>query len=148
MSHLCVLQRRCTRIVSHIFLDPFHTPLIRCSNTCVPAAASPLLFCLGPFHTLPRLRVSHHMCVCVLVSLPLLCCRMADGPLKLNKGPVALGLRVQDTFRLGAFRVEAVASRATAQVATAGAPPEVGWGGRAHVAYDHLPVGAQSLPCH
>ncbi|MEW5319433.1 MAG: hypothetical protein WDW38_010586 [Sanguina aurantia] len=66
-------------------------------------------------------------------------CPMADSPLKLSKGPVALGLRVQDTFRLGAFRVEAVASRATAQVAAAGAPPEVGWGGRAHVAYDHLP---------
>ncbi|MEW5307936.1 MAG: hypothetical protein WDW36_010304 [Sanguina aurantia] len=65
--------------------------------------------------------------------------KMADSPLKLSKGPVALGLRVQDTFRLGAFRVEAVASRATAQVAAAGAPPEVGWGGRAHVAYDHLP---------
>ena len=63
--------------------------------------------------------------------------RLGEGG-KLDKGPMGMGLRLQDSLRLGAFKVEACA----AKVATDGAQggKDEAWGGRAFVRYDWLPV--------
>ncbi|GIL48193.1 hypothetical protein Vafri_4877 [Volvox africanus] len=62
--------------------------------------------------------------------------RLAEGG-NPRKGPVAVGVRLQDTFRLGAFKVEACASKVAVQGPTGG--KEEGWGARAFVSYDWLP---------
>ncbi|GLI69475.1 hypothetical protein VaNZ11_014107 [Volvox africanus] len=62
--------------------------------------------------------------------------RLAEGG-NPRKGPMAVGVRLQDTFRLGAFKVEACASKVAVQGPTGG--KEEGWGARAFVSYDWLP---------
>ena len=61
----------------------------------------------------------------------------------MDKGPMGMGLRLQDSLRLGAFKVEACA----AKVATDGAQggKDEAWGGRAFVRYDWLPVSVVDL---
>ncbi|GFR46255.1 hypothetical protein Agub_g7807 [Astrephomene gubernaculifera] len=54
-----------------------------------------------------------------------------------RKGPMAVGVRLQDTVRLGAFKVEACASKVAVQGPTGG--KDEGWGARAFVHYDWLP---------
>ncbi|KAG2490023.1 hypothetical protein HYH03_011488 [Edaphochlamys debaryana] len=54
-----------------------------------------------------------------------------------RKGPVAVGVRLQDTFRVGPFKVEACASKVNVQGPTGG--KDEGWGARAFVNYDWLP---------
>ncbi|GIL74794.1 hypothetical protein Vretifemale_4702 [Volvox reticuliferus] len=62
--------------------------------------------------------------------------RLAEGG-NPRKGPMAVGVRLQDTFRLGAFKVEACASKVAVQGPTGG--KDEGWGARAFVSYDWLP---------
>ena len=63
--------------------------------------------------------------------------RLGEGG-KVGKGPVGMGLRLQDSLRLGAFKVEACAAKVTTDGAQGG--KDEAWGGRAHVRYDWLPV--------
>lgn len=62
--------------------------------------------------------------------------RMGEGG-KIRKGPMGLGLRIQETFRAGPFKVEATAARVTSESGM-GAKEE-GWGARTFVNYDWLP---------
>ena len=64
----------------------------------------------------------------------------------MDKGPVGRGLRLQDSLRLGAFKVEACAAKVTTDGAQGG--KDEAWGGRAHVRYDWLPVGLYSGCIH
>ncbi|KAG1671540.1 hypothetical protein FOA52_011262 [Chlamydomonas sp. UWO 241] len=66
----------------------------------------------------------------------LLFARLGEGG-AMRKGPTALGLRLQDTMRLGAFKVDACATKVRAD-GQGGAKDEA-WGGRAHVHYDLVP---------
>ena len=68
------------------------------------------------------------------LPLPL---RLGEGG-KIGKGPVGMGLRLQDTLRIGAFKVEACAAKVTTDGAQGG--KDEAWGGRAFVRYDWLPV--------
>ncbi|PNW70794.1 hypothetical protein CHLRE_17g734300v5 [Chlamydomonas reinhardtii] len=54
-----------------------------------------------------------------------------------RKGPTAVGVRLQDTLRVGPFKLEACASKVAVQGPTGG--KEEGWGARAFVGYDWLP---------
>ena len=63
--------------------------------------------------------------------------RLGEGG-KIGKGPVGMGLRLQDTLRIGAFKVEACAAKVTTDGAQGG--KDEAWGGRAFVRYDWLPV--------
>lgn len=63
---------------------------------------------------------------------------MGEGG-KVDRGPVGRGLRLQDSLRIGAFKVEACAAKVTTDGAQGG--KDEAWGGRAHVRYDWLPVG-------
>lgn len=49
-----------------------------------------------------------------------------------------MGVRLQDTMRVGAFKVEACATKV--QTDGAGGAKDEAWGGRAFVRYDYLPV--------
>jgi len=61
--------------------------------------------------------------------------RLGEGG-RLDKGPMGYGMRLQDTLRLGAFKVEACAAKVSCDAQ--GGRAEA-WGGRAFVHYDHLP---------
>ncbi|KAG2429457.1 hypothetical protein HYH02_014039 [Chlamydomonas schloesseri] len=54
-----------------------------------------------------------------------------------RKGPTAVGVRLQDTLRVGPLKIEACASKVAVQGPTGG--KEEGWGARAFVGYDWLP---------
>ncbi|KAF5834443.1 hypothetical protein DUNSADRAFT_8906 [Dunaliella salina] len=66
----------------------------------------------------------------------LMMARLGEGG-KLNKGPMGMGLRLQETMRLGAFKVDACASKVTTE--SAGGASDQAWGARAFVLYDHIP---------
>ena len=56
----------------------------------------------------------------------------------MDKGPMGMGLRLQDSLRVGAFKVEACSAKVTTDGAQGG--KDEAWGGRAFVRYDWLPV--------
>lgn len=59
-----------------------------------------------------------------------------------RKGPMGVGIRVQDSLKLGAFKVEAVAAQMRGDTPMGG--KDEGWGARAHILHDWIPVSAQS----
>ena len=58
---------------------------------------------------------------------------MGEGG-KVGKGPVGMGVRLQDSVRLGPFHVETVLAKV--QCDTPAGAKEEGWGGRAFVMFD------------
>jgi len=62
--------------------------------------------------------------------------RLGEGG-KVNKGPMGMGLRLQDNFRLGAFKIDASAAKVQTEAGTGG--KDEAWGGRAFVRYDWIP---------
>ena len=66
----------------------------------------------------------------------LMLARLGEGG-KLNKGPMGMGLRIQDDFKLGPFKVEACGAKVQTDGAQGG--KDEAWGGRAFVQYDGIP---------
>ncbi|WIA36062.1 hypothetical protein OEZ86_007418 [Tetradesmus obliquus] len=62
--------------------------------------------------------------------------RMAEGG-HIRKGPVGVGVRLQETMRVGPFKVEAVAAQVRGETPMGGR--DEGWGARAFVLYDYIP---------
>eukprot|EP00879_Flechtneria_rotunda_P013128 GHRR01013711.1.p1 GENE.GHRR01013711.1~~GHRR01013711.1.p1 ORF type:complete len:212 (+),score=72.86 GHRR01013711.1:172-807(+) len=55
----------------------------------------------------------------------------------IKKGPVGVGVRIQETMRIGPFKVEAVAAQVRGETPMGGR--DEGWGARAFVLYDWIP---------
>eukprot|EP00878_Enallax_costatus_P011450 GHUV01011954.1.p2 GENE.GHUV01011954.1~~GHUV01011954.1.p2 ORF type:complete len:434 (+),score=125.86 GHUV01011954.1:1557-2858(+) len=66
----------------------------------------------------------------------LLLTRMGEGG-SIKKGPVGVGVRMQETMRVGPFKVEAVAAQVRGETPMGG--KDEGWGARAFVLYDYIP---------
>ena len=56
---------------------------------------------------------------------------------KLTKGPMGMGLRIQDDFKIGPFSIEACAAKVQTDGPQGG--KDEAWGGRAFVHYDGIP---------
>jgi len=67
----------------------------------------------------------------------LLVSRMAEGG-DPRKGPHSLGLRLQDTLRMGALKVEAVAAQVRGESQMGG--KDEAWGARTFLQHDMIPV--------